>query len=75
MLMSRSVGASTAYYLTRPGATDDKTVVILEAKDVASGASEKMSFTNKISIDDRCCNQLDGTADIVPLSHSPLCPN
>lgn len=50
-MISRSVGASTAYYLTRPGVTDGKTVVVLEAKDVASGASEEMFFTNKISID------------------------
>lgn len=38
-MISRSVGASTAYYLTRPGVTDGKTVVVLEAKDVASGAT------------------------------------
>ncbi|WVQ88600.1 hypothetical protein IAS59_002336 [Cryptococcus gattii] len=32
-------GASTAYYLTRPGVADGETVVVLEAKDVASGAT------------------------------------
>ncbi|WVQ85703.1 hypothetical protein IAT38_007869 [Cryptococcus sp. DSM 104549] len=32
-------GASTAYHLTRPGIADGKSVVVLEAKDVASGAT------------------------------------
>ncbi|WWD02358.1 hypothetical protein V865_000397 [Kwoniella europaea PYCC6329] len=32
-------GTTMAYHLTRPGVADDKTVVVLEAKDLASGAS------------------------------------
>ncbi|KAK8854966.1 hypothetical protein IAR55_003706 [Kwoniella newhampshirensis] len=32
-------GASMAYHLTRPGVADGKKVVVLEAKDVASGAT------------------------------------
>ncbi|WWD18874.1 hypothetical protein CI109_103329 [Kwoniella shandongensis] len=32
-------GASMAYHLTRPGIADGKKVVVLEAKDVASGAT------------------------------------
>ncbi|WVQ75691.1 hypothetical protein IAR50_005321 [Cryptococcus sp. DSM 104548] len=32
-------GATTAYRLTRPGVEEGKSVVVLEAKDVASGAS------------------------------------
>jgi len=31
-------GASLAYHLTRPGVSDGKRLVVLEAKDVASGA-------------------------------------
>ncbi len=33
-----------AYHLTRPGIADGKKVVVLEAKDVASGASECIDF-------------------------------
>ena len=44
MLVSRvklSSGASLAYQLTRPGgAGEGKTVIVLEAKDLASGASK-----------------------------------
>ncbi|WVF66161.1 hypothetical protein IAT40_000901 [Kwoniella sp. CBS 6097] len=32
-------GSALAYSLTRPGVADDKTIIVLEAKDVASGAS------------------------------------
>ncbi|KAE8540238.1 hypothetical protein D1P53_004178 [Cryptococcus gattii VGV] len=39
LMPSRSIGASTAYHLTRPGVADGETVVVLEAKDVASGAT------------------------------------
>ncbi|TYJ51751.1 hypothetical protein B9479_007661 [Cryptococcus floricola] len=38
-------GATTAYRLTRPGVEEGKRVVILEAKDVASGACKSPHLT------------------------------
>lgn len=56
LMPSRSIGASTAYYLTRPGVADGETVVVLEAKDVASGASKIMLFIKEYLLTDRGCD-------------------
>lgn len=53
LMPSLSIGASTAYYLTRPGVADGETVVVLEAKDVASGASKIMLFIKEYLLTDR----------------------
>lgn len=44
LCMGTLPGASLAYQLTRPGAAGEgKSVVLLEAKDIASGASRHQS--------------------------------
>lgn len=55
LMPNRSIDASTACHLTRPGVADGETVVVLEAKDVASGASKIMFFIKEYLLTDRGC--------------------
>lgn len=56
LMPSRSIGASTAYHLIRPGVADGETVIVLEVKDVASGPSQIMLFIKEYLLTDRGCD-------------------